>query len=441
MPFTIVKTPNNEGEATAFNPARHSARASDGTLWCCYAGPVAAVNQIFLSYSLDNGVTWTELPAITAAARNQENPAIAIDSLDNINLVWHGQIAVADWEIYFRQRTAAGVLGAIEAVTAVVQRQRSPSIAVDSADNVQIVWVGSGWGGNPLRRNVQFRMRTAAGVWQAQEAVTDIATNQLWDSASIAIDATDTAHIVWSGQGWGVNVGDYNLQYRTRSAAGIWTPPLAGAPTGLTDLATWNHMACIALNLAGTDVRIVWYAETLFGAIWDVFFMETIAGVWQAFDQYFPSLIWAFHPTVGGVKPNVLDDYLFVFTGQNVPAALRIEFYNPVTIPTVTTDAATDILQELAAVNGTLDDDGGEACDCGFEWGETPAYGNTTPTQSRTTGQTFSQELSGLSPNVTYHFRAFATNSEGTGYGADRTLTTQELLRINRAFALSREGL
>ena len=110
-------------------------------------------------------------------------------------------------------------------------------------------------------------------------------------------------------------------------------------------------------------------------------------------------------------------------------------------LPTVTTGPATSVASNFSSLNGTLDDDGGEACDCGFEWGETIAYGNTTPTQSRTTGQTFSQVISGLSPNVTYHFRAFATNSAGTGYGADRTFTTEELLRVNRAYALSREEL
>jgi len=94
------------------------------------------------------------------------------------------------------------------------------------------------------------------------------------------------------------------------------------------------------------------------------------------------------------------------------------------TAPTVVTDPATAISDAAATLNGTLDDDGGEACDCGFEWGETIAYGNTTPTQSRTTGQTFSQVISGLDPNKTYHFRAFATNSAGTGYGDDRTFTT-----------------
>ena len=110
-------------------------------------------------------------------------------------------------------------------------------------------------------------------------------------------------------------------------------------------------------------------------------------------------------------------------------------------IPTVTTNPATDILLIFATPNGTLVDDGREACACGFEWGETIAYGNTTLTQSRTTGQTFSQTVGGLLPGTTYHFKAFATNSAGTGYGADRTFTTQALVIINRAYALSRREL
>jgi hypothetical protein len=99
-------------------------------------------------------------------------------------------------------------------------------------------------------------------------------------------------------------------------------------------------------------------------------------------------------------------------------------------VPTVTTDPATSIEAAIATLNGTLDDDGGEACDCGFEWGETITYGNTTPTQSRTTGQTFAQIITELDPNRTYHFRAFATNAAGTGYGVDRTFKTLTALPI-----------
>lgn len=72
-------------------------------------------------------------------------------------------------------------------------------------------------------------------------------------------------------------------------------------------------------------------------------------------------------------------------------------------------------------LNGTLTADGGETCACGFEWGLTAAYGNTTSTQSKVTGESFSYVLNDMTVAGTYHYRAFATNSTGTSYGADVT--------------------
>ena len=46
----------------------------------------------------------------------------------------------------------------------------------------------------------------------------------------------------------------------------------------------------------------------------------------RAFDQGYPSLLWAFHPVIGGVSPNIIDNYAYVFTAQDNPAALRIEY-------------------------------------------------------------------------------------------------------------------
>ncbi|MBA7564962.1 hypothetical protein ES708_06631 [subsurface metagenome] len=107
--------------------------------------------------------------------------------------------------------------------------------------------------------------------------------------------------------------------------------------------------------------------------------------------------------------------------------------------PTVTTNLATALSAIAATPNGKLDSDGGEACECGFEWGLDTSYGTTTSPQSKTTGETFSQVIGGLFPNTVYHFRAFATNSVGTSHGTDRTFTTA--LIISRAHALAREEL
>jgi len=105
--------------------------------------------------------------------------------------------------------------------------------------------------------------------------------------------------------------------------------------------------------------------------------------------------------------------------------------YEALSAPAVTTDPATGLAAVSATPNGTLSSDGGEACECGFEWGLDTGYGTTTPLQSKTTGETFSQIIEGLQPGTTYHFRAFATNAAGTAYGDDRTFVTGHRYRLN----------
>ena len=77
----------------------------------------------------------------------------------------------------------------------------------------------------------------------------------------------------------------------------------------------------------------------------------------------------------------------------------------------VTTNAATGVGSTSATLNGYLDNDGGIACACGFEYGETIAYGSEIyATGAFNTGESFSAPITGLNPGTTYHFRAFANN-------------------------------
>ncbi|GAI69536.1 unnamed protein product, partial [marine sediment metagenome] len=110
--------------------------------------------------------------------------------------------------------------------------------------------------------------------------------------------------------------------------------------------------------------------------------------------------------------------------GWNVFAETELSPVPSLPAPEVTTDPALWIGPLSATPHGTLDSGGGiQPCDCGFEWGLTAAYGETTPTQKKETGESFSQAITGLLPNTTYHFRAFATGF-GTSYGADRIFVT-----------------
>ena len=60
-----------------------------------------------------------------------------------------------------------------------------------------------------------------------------------------------------------------------------------------------------------------------------------------------------------------------------------------------------------------------------FQYGPTTSYGTDTASQYKSTGDTFLESLLSLSRGTLYHFRAAATNLNGTGYGADATFLTK----------------
>ena len=93
-----------------------------------------------------------------------------------------------------------------------------------------------------------------------------------------------------------------------------------------------------------------------------------------------------------------------------------------VTPPTVTTNDATSITQTSATLNGAMTA-GSEAITAqGFEWKATVGG---TYTVVNATGATMSYYLTGLTPNTSYTFKAFATTASGTTYGEEKTFTTE----------------
>ena len=95
--------------------------------------------------------------------------------------------------------------------------------------------------------------------------------------------------------------------------------------------------------------------------------------------------------------------------------------------PTVATDAATLVEETSATLNGTLTDDGGEACEYQFQYGTgSGVYDyNTGWTGSKTSGQSFSESISGLSKGTRYYFIAQARNSAGTVSGTEESFLTR----------------
>lgn len=110
------------------------------------------------------------------------------------------------------------------------------------------------------------------------------------------------------------------------------------------------------------------------------------------------------------------------------PVWLDYDQSPPVVVPTVVTNSASSITGTSAILNATITSDGGASVtERRFDWGLTPdgAWPSDNWTgQVTTSGNTFSYGFTGLAPNTTYFYRAWAENSAGWSYGTIQSFTT-----------------
>jgi len=98
-----------------------------------------------------------------------------------------------------------------------------------------------------------------------------------------------------------------------------------------------------------------------------------------------------------------------------------------VNLPTLSTTAITQVYSNSCLSGGNITNDGGGTISArGVCW-STSVNPNITYHPRTLDGSgtgAFSSSLTNLTPFTTYHVRAYATNSAGTGYGPDLTVTT-----------------
>lgn len=88
--------------------------------------------------------------------------------------------------------------------------------------------------------------------------------------------------------------------------------------------------------------------------------------------------------------------------------------------PSVSTAVPTAIASSQATLNGSVDENAGEACEVWFEWGSSTQYGAVTPKQPISyKGTAFSATISPLASARYYHARAVMQCSQGLFRGRD----------------------
>jgi parallel beta-helix repeat protein len=344
-------------------PARKLARTSDGVLHCVYSRPDGLLFQIYHSYSSDNGETWTE-EALTSESYNQTYPAIATDSNDYLHVVWQGCHSGSPSHPQIRYKKYTTGWGNIVNITNDTDwDQRYPAIAVDSNDNLHVVWqkidfIGGTWcsgGCGPL----YYSKYTSS--WSAPERIGEGDQYNEF-RPSIAIDGNDYLHVAWNSGGY--RNGDCfhsayrqyttswqpvesfecyacdpsiavdsegnvhfvskfepytdGIKYRKRTSSGWGSPEIIAPATSGRKYPSIAVDSNDYLHVVWEDNGSIKYRK--YTSSWQ--HTETII---SDTDSTSPNLIWAWHPEVSGAKTNMpKDGYAFVW---NDNATKQIENY------------------------------------------------------------------------------------------------------------------
>ena len=123
---------------SSWNPA--IAVDPSGDLHVAWEDPTPGNWEIYYKQSTDGGSTWTTSQRLTWNSGSSSSAAIAVDSSGHLHVVWNDDTP-GNSAIYYKQNTDGGsTWTASQRLTWNLDSSFSPALAVDSSDNLHVVW-------------------------------------------------------------------------------------------------------------------------------------------------------------------------------------------------------------------------------------------------------------------------------------------------------------
>jgi len=272
------------------------------------------------------------------------------------------------------------------------------------------------------------------------------------------VTADGNSAVVACGVCWSTGQNPSTLDSKTTNGTGIGS--FTGSITGLTAGTTYNLRA-YATNSVGTAYNSLTTFKTLalapvltttdFSAVTAVSFNSggnitndggssvTVRGVCWSINQN-PTItdsktsdgtgVGSFSSAVSGLTQGTTY-YLRAYATNSIGTTYgnQITTKTLAVLPTITTVSIANITSISAFSGGVISSDGGGSIIArGVCWGtsQNPTTANSKTTDGTGTGS-FSSSITGLLAGTTYYVRAYATNSIGTGYGAQVSFSTSDI--------------
>lgn len=241
--------------------------------------------EIYYRRSTDGGTTWSGAQRLTWTSGKSYNPALAIDSNNKIYIIWE-DITPGNVEIYFRRSTDRGLnWGTVKRITWTPGDSYGPALSGDSNNIIHVVWKDD----TPGNEEIYYLKSTDTGsTWSGAKRITW--TSGSSGSPAIAVDSTDTIHVVWY-----IETSDGLEIYYRRSQDGgtTWS-----VPKRLTWTSGSSSMPAISVDSADT-IHIVWQEVPAPGND-EIYYKKSEDGgkTWSSSQRLTWASGWSYYPAI-----------------------------------------------------------------------------------------------------------------------------------------------
>lgn len=169
---------------------------SSGNLYVLWREDVSGNNmEIYLKKTTNSGANWSAIQRLTWNTGDSRSPHIATDSSNNIHIVWSDDSS-GNYEIMYKKSTNGGAnWSANQRLTWSSGLSGNPFIGASSGNNLYIVWKDNVSGND----EIYFKKSANSGnTWSALQRLT-------WNSGDsgapvLAVDSSNNIHLVWEDQ-------------------------------------------------------------------------------------------------------------------------------------------------------------------------------------------------------------------------------------------------
>jgi len=239
---------------------------------------------IYYKRSTDGGDSWSPSKRLTWTLNDSSDPDIAVDSSGGVHVVWY-DYSPGNPEIYYRGSTNGGTSWLpSQRLTWTTATSELPAIAVDGVDRIHVVW--DDW--TPGNTDIYYRRSMTGGAsWTPTQRLTRTSGHSF--CPAIACSPAGHLHVVWSDD----TSGEYEVYYQAGADGGAtWSSPqrltwnsgrsdfpaVAAHSSGLLHVVWWDNTPGLA--------EIYYKNSPDGGASWTSAKRLT----WTPGDSYFPAI-------------------------------------------------------------------------------------------------------------------------------------------------------